>query len=282
MSEAASNRIRPEQLKAKTDDIIEWQFVKDYGAFALQMNLLAAIALYEKARVDVEPSERKGLCLSGLQLLYSSLEDLSILLHAFRSRGGGRHLHLSLGVEEQGRQGSTNVPAIFKRYVSARQCLDDWGLKKVALKRVNKFFRFTAGEFEERYRTLTGGFARAGDFQAGVNFHKNKLKHGKPVIESFKGSDGPDDVFFLRWVSEKSVGEWSLEKIIVNASLEQFGDALTYMAQIYNRSLELLWLFMLNYWPQYHEDFLRNVMVPRSRECVERVEALGLSTTGLK
>ena len=54
------------------------------------------------------------------------------------------------------------------------------------------------------------------------------------------------------------------------------------MAQIYNRSLELLWLFILNYWPQYYEDFLRNVMVPRSRECVEWVEALGLSTTDLK
>src|SRR5215208_6058471 len=113
--------------RAKDDELIEWQFVKDYAEFALQMNFLAIAAMLEKARSVSDPIKRKSICLSGLQLLYSSYEDFAILLHAFRNRINGRHLHLTIGVEDQSRMGSTAVPRIFKHYESARQMLDNFG-----------------------------------------------------------------------------------------------------------------------------------------------------------
>src|SRR5438067_1234178 len=107
-------------VRAKDDDVIEWQFVIDYAEFALQMNFLAISALLEKARSINDPVRRKSVCLSGLQLLYSSYEDFAILLHAFRNRKDGKHLHLTIRVEDQTKTGSTGVPRIFKHYESAR------------------------------------------------------------------------------------------------------------------------------------------------------------------
>ncbi len=70
-------------IRDKDDDLLELQFIEDYSKFALQMNFLAIIALLEKARSISDPVKRKSICLSGLQLLYSSYEDLAILLQAF-------------------------------------------------------------------------------------------------------------------------------------------------------------------------------------------------------
>lgn len=88
-------------IRSRDDDVIEWQFVLDYALFALQMNFLAVTALLENARSVSEAVSRKSICLSGLQLVYSSYEDFAILLHAFRNRKEGKHLHLTIGVEDQ-------------------------------------------------------------------------------------------------------------------------------------------------------------------------------------
>jgi hypothetical protein len=77
-------------------------------------------------------------------------------------------------------------------------------------------------------------------------------------------------------------GAWKLELRIVEASLKHFEAAFRNVAQLYVISLDLLWQYLLNYWPQHHEDFMRNVMVPCSKACVEQVRKLGLSTKGLE
>jgi hypothetical protein len=277
--------VSPEQIKQKNDNIIEWQFIKDYGKFALGMNFRAGVALIKEARTCVDAVQRKSLCLSGLQLFYSSAEDFAILLEAFcRRANDGKHLHLSIGVEDRGRQGTTFVPAITKRFVSARQWLDDVGLRKITYERISKVTTYTREQFEDKYRDYANGLREMGLMQEDFNIHKNKLKHGKPVLSKLKGHATltEDQVVFLRWVPDKTSGDWKLELRIVEASLQHFEAAFRNIAQLYIISLDLLWQYLLNYLPQNHEDFMRNVLIPCSETSVEQVRKLGVSTKGLE
>jgi hypothetical protein len=125
--------------RAKDDDILELPFVQEYAKFALRMNFRAIVALLKEARATSDPTKRKSLCLSGLQLLNSSYEDFAILLHAFRDRASGKHLHLTLGVEDQDKKGSTAVPRIFKRYESTQQMLDDFGFSSLTDEKILQY-----------------------------------------------------------------------------------------------------------------------------------------------
>jgi hypothetical protein len=141
-------------VRVKDDDVIEWQFVQDYAEFALQMNFQAITALLEKARSVADPIRRKSICLSGLQLLYSSYEDFSILLHAFKNRKDGKHLHLTIGVEDQTKTGSTGVPRIFKHYESARQMLDNFGFTSITYEGMAAYLDITELQFEDHYQDI--------------------------------------------------------------------------------------------------------------------------------
>lgn len=270
---------QPAAERARDDEVIEWQFVKDYGEFALQMNFLACAALLEKARTIESPIKRKNVCLTGLQFLYSSYEDFAILLHAFRSRIGGKHLHLSIGVEDQPRAGSTDMPRIFKHYESARQMLDNFGFTSVTHERLSKYLNVTEQQIEEHYRDIANSIKGLGDYQGTVNGYKNKLKHGKPVVEGDVNRKNPDHVLFLRWAEEN--GNPVLELHWLTVTVQQLEMALIQIAKIYIRSLELLWLFMLHYYPDHADQFLQETMVACGRDAVEQVRALGLDSKGL-
>src|SRR6266568_1104291 len=125
--------------RANDDNLIEQDFVKDYGEFALQMNFLAIIALLEKGRSVSDKIKRKSICLSGLQLLYSSFEDHAILLHAFRNRRMGKRIHLTIGIEDQSRIGSISVPRVLKHYESVRQMFDNLGFASVTHERLSQY-----------------------------------------------------------------------------------------------------------------------------------------------
>ncbi|MBI1927968.1 hypothetical protein HYR99_27465 [Candidatus Poribacteria bacterium] len=266
-------------LRAKDDELIEWKFVKDYAGFALQMNFLAIAALVEKARSVSDPIKRKSICLSGLQLLYSSYEDFAILLHAFRNRIKGKHLHLTIGVEDQSRTGSTPVPRILKHYKSARQMLDNFGFTSITRERLSQYLDMTEDQLEDHYRDIANSVKVLGEYQKIVKDYKNKLKHGKPVLESEVNKKKTDHVLFLSWKQQD--GKPVLEFHWVNASLEQLEVATIHVAKIYIRSLEFLGLFMLNYYPDHADEFLHETIAKCDRECVEQVRALGLSSQGL-
>jgi hypothetical protein len=51
--------VDPTVPREKDDEVIEWQFVKDYGEFALQMNFPACAALLEKARILPRSIDRR-------------------------------------------------------------------------------------------------------------------------------------------------------------------------------------------------------------------------------
>lgn len=267
------------QARVKDDELIEWQFVSDYAEFALRMNFLTITVLLEKARTIEDPVKRKSICLSGLQYLYSSYEDFAILLLAFRERINGKHLHLTIGVEDQNRKGGTEVPRIYKRYESARQVLDTFGFTSVTYEKLSQYLDVTEEELEAHYRDIAFSLKGISEYAGSVSGYKNKLKHGKPVLQGEENKDLPDHVLFLRW--DEKDGKPALELHWLNASLEQLEQATIQVAKIYIRSLEFLWLFMLHYYPDRADKYMRESMVKCSSEVVEQVRSLGLNSQGL-
>jgi hypothetical protein len=265
--------------REKDDEVIEWQFVKDYGEFALQMNFLGCAALLEKARSVENAVKRKSICLSGLQFLYSSYEDFAILLHAFRNRIEGKHLHLTIGVEDQRRLGSTDIPRIFKHYEFARQMLDNFGFTSITHERLSQYMNISEEELESHYEDIADSIKGIGDYQGTVNGYKNKLKHGKPVLEGEVNRKNPDHVLFLRWSEENDKPLLELHWLTV--TLQQLEMALIQISKIYIRSLELLWTFMLHYYTDHANQFREETMMACSRDVIEQVRALGLESKGL-
>ena len=142
-----------EQIRMKDDALIEGQFVSDYSEFAMRMNFYAVTALLEKARAISDHMEQKSICLSGLQLRYSSYEDFALLLHAFKNKINGKHLHLTIGVEDQTRKGSTSFPRIFKHFQSAREMLDNFGFTSITHESLSPY-KITEEQIEERFRNV--------------------------------------------------------------------------------------------------------------------------------
>lgn len=266
-------------MRNKDDDLLEWQFAEDYSKFAIQMNFLAIIALLEKARSISDPIKQKSICLSGLQLLYSSYEDLAILLHAFLEKKNGKHIHLTIGIEDQGKLGSTLMPKIFKRFESARQMLDNFGFTSITKEKLSQYIDITEDILKEHFQEIADAVRGLGEYQRRLNDYKNKLKHGKPVIESIEGKKAPDYVVFLKWRDDD--GKPVLEMHFLEASIRQLETATIQVAKIYIHSLGLLWLFMLQYYPDHSEKYLNEILVKYSQACIDQVRALGLKSQGL-
>jgi len=268
----------PEHIRMKDDALIEGQFVSDYSEFAMRMNFYAVTALLEKARTISDHIEQKSICLSGLQLRYSSYEDFALLLHAFRNKINGKNFHLTIGFEDQPRKGSTSLPRIFKHFKSAREMLDNFGFTSITHERLSPY-EITEDQIEERFRDVAETIKGMGSEQDAFNDYKNKLKHGKPVVESITGKGDPNHVAFIRW-TEKS-GKPVLEFHWLPASLEQLEVATIQISKIYIVSLELLWLFMMQYYPDLAENYLTNTVLKCMGDTVERVRSLGLNSKGL-
>ena len=266
-------------IRTKDDILIERQFVSGYSEFALRMNFYAIIALLEKARSVSDPTECKIICLSGLQLLYSSYEDFAVLLHAFKNRIGGKKLHLTIGVEDQPREGTSSLPRIFKHFKSVRQMLDNFGFTSITYEKLSAYLSITKDQLEEYYRDFAESMKVIGCYQVTFNDYKNKLKHGKPVVESILDIEYPDYVVFLRWIEED--GKQILRCDLLPSSLEQLEVATVQIAKIYIISLQFLWLFMLHYYPADADKYLHETKAKCKEDTVARVRALGLKSKGL-
>ncbi len=267
-----------EQIRMEDDSRIEGQFVTDYSEFAMRMNFYAISALLEKARTISDHIEQKSICLSGLQLRYSSYEDFALLLHAIRKKIDGKNLHLTIGVEDQPRQGSATIPRILKHFTSTREMLDNFGFSSITHD-ILSAYEITEDQIEEHLRDVADSIKGMGNEKDSFNDYKNKLKHGKPVVESITGRGAPDHVVFLRWTEKDEVP--ILELHWLPASLEHLEVATIQIAKIYIVSLELLWLFMMQYYPDLAGNYLNNTVLKCIDDTVERVRSLGLKSKGL-
>lgn len=267
-----------DSIRMKDDALIEGQFVSDYSEFALRMNFYAIVAILEKARTISDHIEKKSICLSGLQLRYSSYEDFALLLHAFRNKIDGKHLHLTIGVEDQPRKGSTSLPRIFKHFSSAKEMLENFGFSSITHERLSTY-GITGDQIEEHFRDVARSIKGLGSEQDAFNDYKNKLKHGKPVVESITGRGGPDHVAFLRWAEK--CGKPVLEFHWLPSSLKQLEVATVQISKIYMISLEFLWLFMMQYYPDLAENYLNKTVLKCIDDTVGRVRSLGLNSKGL-
>jgi hypothetical protein len=121
------------------DDQIEIGFIMNYAAFGLLINFRSLAAILNAARATSNPLEKRSLSLSAWQALLSSYEDFAMLLLAILNKKNGQHLRHSLGFGRQTREGSTPVPRILKRYVSARDFLDTLGFVSLDVETLRRF-----------------------------------------------------------------------------------------------------------------------------------------------
>ena len=187
-----------QNTKQKDDDLLERLFILDYAAFGLKMNFLSIVTLLEKARSIVVPAQRKSLCVSGMQVLYSSYEDSALLLFAILDKKLGRHLHGTLGVERKDkRKGSTGFPAVLKNYQSARQVLDTLGLTSISPQSFNRFnLDLSEEQIECKFKEFANSISTLGEYQESSNLIKNILKHGKGVFGTQLGGAAEEYIVY--------------------------------------------------------------------------------------
>lgn len=260
--------------KFKDDNMLERQFIFDYATFGSKINLNAIVTLLEKAGNTEDFSTKKGLCLSGMQLLFSSYEDFSLLLHSFqKKKNQNKHIHLSLGCEKKDEEGSTFVPRIFKKYESARQMLDEFGFVSISYEVLRKYLNISEQELEAHFKDFANGIRKIGDYQRASNDIKNILKHGKFIFESDDKCEKQVQIVCLKWAEVEKTFE--LSRHVFEASIEQLKIATTQVAKIYLRQLELLWLFILQYHNDYADEFFK-IMNKESHQCIKQVGNLSI------
>src|SRR5437016_13002313 len=80
------------------------------------------------------------------------------------------------------------------------------------------------------YRDIANSIKGIGEYQGTVNGYKNKLKHGKPVLEGEINKKRPDHVLFLRGSEEN--GKPDLELHWLTVTVHQLEMALIQIAKI--------------------------------------------------
>lgn len=234
------------------DDKLEPKFVIDYAEFAAQINFYSIVALREKALGCPDIIQRKCLCLGGLQIYFNSLEDFSILLHAILNKKNGRHLHLTIGVEQDNRQGTTFVPNKLKRFESIQSVFDTLGFNNINVNTILAQTNLSQNELEELFKEVIESIKEIGEYQEQINDSKNLMKHGKALI-----NEDNDSIALLRWknIQNKEKLCWGH----LNVSIRELNRAAKNVAKLYKQSIDLLWLFILNYYPS-EEPHFRNVV----------------------
>lgn len=234
------------------DDVIEPDFVMNYSEFALQINFNSVVALLEKTYIEKDPIKIKCICLNGIQLLYSSLEDFSILLHALINKKNGFQLHCSIGVDIKTREGSTFVPNKLKEFKSIQGVLDILGFNNIDVGNILNQTNLTRNDLENYFREIAKSVKKIGKYQDEINESKNMFKHGKAFL-----NEADDKVIFLKWKRTKNMDE--LKRVMLPVSIQELRQAAIRIWEIYKLSLDLLWLFFLNYYPDKKDVFREQI-----------------------
>lgn len=269
-------------IREKDDDRIERAFIEDYVLFGSQINFRSIITLLEKARLTENHLERKSLCVSGLQLMFSSWEDYSVLLHAVRNRKEHeRRLHSTFGADDDAKEGSTYVPKIYKGHQTARQTLDNFGFPSIKPDYLRRYeLEISEEQIDDSLRDLAVSIRQLGAFQSEYNDTKNRLKHGKGVLGNHVDANKRDRFSSLSWKWNNEPKEWELQVRHDLANLPQLEMALSHVAKLFIRSLDLLMFYMIQYHPHYAKDF-PELVHREARINIERVRSLGINSKGL-
>jgi hypothetical protein len=268
--------------RAKDDAKIESQFLADYLVFGLQINWNCIRTLVEHARKAPNGSLlQKSLCVSGLQVMYSSWEDFALLLHAIRARKeSNKALHCTLGADKDSREGSAFMPKVYKRFRSSREVLDDLGFSSISLERLREFgIDMTQAELDSSLQEFAASIKGLGDYQTQYNDIKNRLKHGKGVIGDYQEDRHKADfITALDWHNNN--GSWELTLTHHSASLQQLEIAAIHVAKLLIRSLDLLMFYAIQNYPEELKTLPRTIKKEGLR-CAEEARGLGLNSPGL-
>jgi len=268
--------------RAKDDAKIESQFLTDYLVFGLQINWNCIRVLLEKARVATDGSIlQKSLCVSGLQVMYSSWEDFALLLHAIRAKKeSDKALHCTLGADNDSREGSTFMPKIYKRFRSSREVLDDLGFSRITLDLLREFgIEMSQGELDSTLQEFAASIKGLGDYQTHYNDIKNRLKHGKGVIGDYREDPKKADyITALDWHNNN--GAWELTLSHHSASLQQLEIAAIHVGKLLVRSLDLLMFYAIQNHPEELKTLPKTIKAEGLR-CAAEARDLGLKSQGL-
>lgn len=268
--------------RANDDAKIESQFITDYLIFGLQINWNCIRTLLEQARKVPKASLlKKSLCVSGLQVMYSSWEDFALLLHAIRARKeSNKALHCTLGADKDSREGSTFMPKIYKRFRSSREVLDDLGFSNITLDRLREYgIEMNQAELDLSLQEFAASIKGLGDYQTHYNDIKNRLKHGKGVIGDYREDPKKADfITALDW--HHNDGVWELTLSHHSASLQQLEIAAIHVGKLLIRSLDLLMFYAIQNHPEELKTLPRTIKKEGLR-CASDASNLGLKSQGL-
>jgi hypothetical protein len=255
---------------------MEREFLYDFAHFGISINVDALLALRSAACVAEDFRLRKRLCVAGLQLFYSSLEDFAVLLQAILARKrNGRFLHMSLGGEGQ-RLGTTTFPAILKRTMPARLLFDELGFVNVTVDRLQELdYDLTEATLDACFSDFADSIKYLATSATDVNELKNRLKHGKAVWGFSFGLDGTENVTHIEFSAE-GPSTWHY----TTASLEQLEVAAITTAKLSIHSVDLISMYAAQYYGIHAYDFVHAAR-DAGEVIVEKARGCGLRSVGL-
>ncbi len=270
------------EVKLRSDNQIEWQFIADYVMFGLQVNWHCISALLQAARNAPDGSLlRKSLCVGGLQVMYSSWEDYALLLHGMRAKkDANKALHCTFGADKDAKEGSAFVPRIYKRHQSLRDTLDELGFNKIDLELLReKGIAMSETELDSSLKEFAESIKILGEYQSHYNDIKNRLKHGKGIIGDYtEDAAKVDYITSLDWNDNK--GSWELTLHHHLATIQQVEIAAIHVAKLLIRSLDLLLFYSIQNYPEQLKDLPKTIQAEGLR-CARDARALGLESPGL-
>ena len=167
---------------------------------------------------------------------------------------------------------SINHRLLTRYYVAVSESKSPGTFRRFLDQDIQRYRRsISKAQFEAIYRSFAEDVKLIGRFQLTNNDLKNRLKHGKGIISGVKGVDNSNHVAFFKDVQKSNV---ELQLHWVDVSQSRFERAVIHTAQLYLRSLELLWLFTLHYHRNRVEEY-REIWVEQSLSCKKRMRDWG-------
>ena len=103
------------------------------------------------------------------------------------------------------KQGTTHLPAILKKPVTAQEVFETLGFEKVNVDVLTKIgYEITAEDLDASFGDFAASVKQLGDYVDDYNSLKNRLKHGKAVFGLDFGLEQRGDIAHLQVAEEKA------------------------------------------------------------------------------
>lgn len=191
-------------------------------------------------------------------------------------------------MSHRSKQGTTHFPAILKKPVTAREVFETLGFDKVNIELLRRIgYEIAEADLDASFADFAASIKQLGEYADDANSLKNRLKHSKAVFGVDFGLEEAAEVAHLEIADEKPntngaatapplVRFWRRE-----VTDEQARTALLLTAKIANISLDLLAIFVAQYYSEADAERIGRLVKGEFEEIVAAVRADGLLSKGL-